>query len=62
MKRDQYDEILDSYINGQGRQMVQQMDNLGGYEIAGFIEYMEELGRADELANLFKRYFRIKYR
>lgn len=60
--RDQLDEILNSHINGQGRQMVRQMDELGGYDIAELIEYYEELNRSDEIPDLMKRYFRIKYR
>lgn len=61
-KREQMDNILNSHINGQGKQMVAQIDELGGYEIADLIEYYEELGRADEVPDLMKRYFRIKYR
>lgn len=59
--RQQFDEIFNSHINGNGRQLVQQFDELNGDEKAEFISYMrDELGRADEVIDLLRRYFLVK--
>lgn len=61
-EREQFDEIFNSYTNGQNRQMGKQLNDLTASK-AEFIEYMEELGAGvDEIADLVKIYFRIMER
>jgi len=61
-KREQYDEVLDSYRNGQIKQFTKQLDAIGGYEIADWVDYVVELGYTADLPTMMKAYFRTKYR
>ena len=62
----QYEEIYDSHINGQGKQMVEQIKNLpaGLYDFPACLEWIEEncqFGQIEAL-NIVKKFFRIEYR
>ena len=58
--QDKFDEIYDSLRNGQRRQMVAQMNELGMYEFPDLINYIAvELNQPEEALDLVKSYFRI---
>ena len=62
-KRAVFDEIYASYINGVLSQMVEQMDDLGMYEMPDLISYVcDDLGDADAMRAMITAYFRIKGR
>jgi len=58
--RSDYDDALDSFVNGQKRQFVKQFDELESK--SDFIDYICDLGRADEVLEMLKSYFNIKAR
>lgn len=60
MTSDEADEIVASYINGQKKQMVKQLDKYGDH--AEFIDYAADALGAEEVLKMLKSYFRIKAR
>ena len=58
--REKFDTIYDSLCNGQRRQMVEQMNELGMGEFPDLIDYIAvELNQPEEALDLVKSYFRI---
>ena len=58
--QEKFDEIYDSLRNGQHRQMVAQMNELGMGEFPDLIDYIAvELNQPEEALNLVKSYFRL---
>lgn len=56
-KRQQFDEILDSYVNGQRVQMIEQLTAVE--DMSQFIHYIDvELNRSAELIDILKIYFK----
>jgi len=56
--QDKFDEIYDSLRNGQHRQMVAQMNELGMYEFPDLINYIAvDLNQPEEALDLVKNYF-----
>jgi hypothetical protein len=66
MKREQLQTIVESYINGNRRQMVEQIDEYGLYDFwADLRDYFSELAEKVEFrtfADMTICYFRIKNR
>lgn len=57
-KSSQGNEIIESYVNGQFKQMVSQIDEFGVYD---FVSYLERLGlSSDQKFDILKVYLRIK--
>lgn len=56
----EFEEVLDSFINGQKRQFVEQFDNLT--QQSDFIDYVCDLGYRDLIIDMMKSYFNIKGR
>jgi len=52
-----YDEIIDSYINGQFKQMKRQMDKI---IMSDFLEYMDKEYSRMETIKMMIIYFRLK--
>lgn len=50
----EYQEIINSHINGQGRQMVDQIDEFGWYDFAEEIEDDETITDAEKVKILCK--------
>lgn len=62
-KREQYDEIYNSIVNGQRKQAIEQLEDLGLDEAADVLDYIAaELNQTDIALDLAKSYFRIKSR
>ena len=61
--QEKFDTIYDSLCNGQRRQMVAQMNELGMGEFPDLIDYIAvELNQPEEALNLVKSYFRLTAR
>jgi len=54
-------EIIDSYYNGQIRQMVEQIDNYGLYDIWSDLRLQESLTDSN-LIDMVIAYHKVKYR
>lgn len=57
---EEYEVIYESYINGQRKQMVDQLDN--SVEIALFLDWVKELYGESKALDISIIYFRIKGR
>ena len=57
---DKFEIILESLINGQREQMVEQMDELDGYEKADLFAYVSEFSESEKLLDMIQSYFRMK--
>ena len=58
----EFETIYESYINGQFKQMVKQVGDLGVYDFANCLEWVKETYNCDDALKMAVIYLRILYR